>query len=449
MARTRSKPKASTAKEPTPEPPQSTAKPLPPSTNNPPKVFVLPNNTSPESRIVTLDNPANGAPSRYYFCPSKGFFEFTRIAAPKKDCKSWLITPDRASKDISQDGRANGESAAQEADTAEGLGGGYLTNKADMFLATPIDLLFLILPALAPKAAAKQGDKQYFLSLEDHLDALASLSRQWKVLFSQYPSLKDKVERRMAAVCDTVTAGDETMYRVSSEKLTRVLTRKAERMCAQGLPPSMEERFIKTALEVPIMNVLRSDTFTAAPTPADTPAITDTQTTTTSTLTRTESEISTTTTVASQTTAATSFTSTTDDAAPHSALSTPPEIPHLLRLRTSLTYLTTSYLPPTLRTPITSAPDPDFTPLDTHLAALAKLRAEALALRSISDNISRKRGHDEDEGAAMEREEKKRRKEEEEKKKKSESRAVKQLKKVDTSGMRKLSSFFVKKPVAK
>ncbi|KAL5426987.1 hypothetical protein PMIN07_010004 [Paraphaeosphaeria minitans] len=428
MARTRSKPKAAATKEPTPEPPQFTAKPLPPSTSKPPNVFVLPRDTSSESRIVSIDNPANGAPSRYYFCPSKGFYEFTRIAAPKKDCKSWLITPDNASDDASKDGPGEAVTAANDTDTAAGLGGGYLTNKADMFLATPVDLLFLILPALAPKTSAKQGDKQFFLSFEDHLDKLASLSRQWKVLLSQHSNLKDKVERRVAAVCDTVTAGDETMYRLSTEKLSRVLTRKAERMCTQGLPPSIEERFIKTALEVPVMNVLRSDTFTATSTSADIPATTESQTTTASTLTRTESDSSTTTiTIESQTTAATSFT-----------------IPHLLRLRTSLTYLSSSYLPPTLHSLITSS-GPDFTTLDIHLAALQKLRAEALALRSISDNISRKRGHDDDEGAAMEREEKKRKKEDEEKKKKSESRAVKQLKKADTTGMRKLSSFFVKK----
>ncbi|KAK7192746.1 hypothetical protein DPSP01_006832 [Paraphaeosphaeria sporulosa] len=444
MARTRSKPKAAATKETTPEPPQSTAQPLPPSTSNPPKVFVLPRHTSHESRIVTLNNPANGAPSRYYFCPSKGFYEFTRIAAPKKDCKSWLITPEKTSDNVAKEQEAQAETTTGNADTEAGLGGGYLTNKADMFLATPIDLLFLILPALAPKAGAKQGDKQYFLSFEDHLDKLASLSRQWKVLLSQHPSLKDRVEQRMAAVCDTVTAGDETMYRLSTDKLTRVLTRKAERMCTQGLPPSMEERFVKTALEVPVMNVLRSDTFTTTSALADVPATTNSQATTTSTITRSESESSATITVESHTTA-TSFTSTTDDLVAKPAIHTPPEVPHLLRLRTSLTYLSSSYLPPALHPLITSSRTPDFSSLDTHLAALTKLRAEALALRSISDNISRKRGYDEDEGAAMEREEKKRKKEEEEKKKKSESRGVKQLKKVDTSGMKKLSSFFAKK----
>ena len=51
-----------------------------------------------------------------------------------------------------------------------------------------------------------------------------------------------------------------------------------------------------------------------------------------------------------------------------------------------------------------------------------------------------------DEEKIAEREEKKRKKEEEAIKKKNEGRGVKQLKKVDTSGMKKMSSFFTVKP---
>jgi hypothetical protein len=132
-------------------------------------------------------------------------------------------------------------------------------------------------------------------------------------------------------------------------------------------------------------------------------------------------------------------------------------VPGLLRLRTALTYIFNAYVPRTLHTPLqtllSSAQStlalPSFTTLDTHLTALAKLKAEAVALRSISDNISRKRGYEEDEEKAAEREEKKRKKEEEDRRKKSENRSIKQLKKVDTSGMKKLSSFFSKVPAKK
>lgn len=409
MARaTRSKPKA---KEPTPEPPVSTVKPLPTSTLNPPKLFVLPKDTTKDARIVTLDNPANGAPSRYYFCPEKGFYEFTRIAAPKKECRSWLISGEQSEN----------EEAEQEKEVR--IGRGYVNKNADMFVATPIDLLFLVLPALAPKST--KDTKQHFLAFDDYLDKLATSSRHWRALLSQHTSLKALVEKRMRALCDTVDAGDETMYRISHDKLVAILLSKAERMVAHGLPPSLEEKFIKTALEVPIMNIRREDSSLSAVSTSETTAAESTSTLST----EKDSQTSTSTTL------------TIPDSEP--SLSTPPEIPHLLRLRTSLTYLTSSYLPPSLHPALSSYPT-DFTPLTTHLAAIQKLRFEATALRSISDNISRKRAIEDDDDRVAEREEKKRKKEEEEKKKKAEGRAVKALKKVDTSGMKKMSSFFVK-----
>ena len=82
--------------------------------------------------------------------------------------------------------------------------------------------------------------------------------------------------------------------------------------------------------------------------------------------------------------------------------------------------------------------------MDKHLAHLDQLRKEAQALRSLSDNISRKRSADEDEEALEKAEAKKRKKEEDELKKKNTSRGVKQLEKADRSGMKTLSSFFGK-----
>ncbi|PVH94813.1 hypothetical protein DM02DRAFT_179895 [Periconia macrospinosa] len=438
MARTRSKPApaAATAEEleSTTEVPTATAKSVPPPDKNRPKLFLLPKDTSEDSRIVTLDNPATGAPSRYYFCPEKGFYEFTRIAAPKKDCRSWLITSEEslASKE-------SGNGLTTDSENVE-LGTGYVVQAANLFIATPIDLLFLILPVLAPKNMKET--EQHFLELFDHLEALSTASRQWKALFTQYPSLKAMIEKKMVAICDTVSVGDDTMYRISQEKLLALLLKKAERVCKNGLPPSLENKFIKTALEVPIMNIKREESSLTVV--SENP---DSQLSTTATAIDSQSSTET------VSTAATSviheevikeeFISTP-------SLVTPPEIPRLLRLRTALRYLASSYLPSTLRTSIQTLLQSsnliDFTPLDTHLAAVAKLRSEAAALRSISDNISRKRGLEEDDEKIAEREEKKRKKEEEEKKKKTESRGIKQLKKADTSGMKKMSSFFTKLP---
>ncbi|KAJ4363234.1 hypothetical protein N0V95_001137 [Ascochyta clinopodiicola] len=417
-------------KQPTPEPTPSTIKPLPAPTPNPSKLFVLPKDTSSDARIVTLDNPATSTPSRYYFCPSKGFYEFTRIAAPKKACRSWLIT--RHEDKTPQ----VGEKETIDEDNNEGLGSGYVNKNADLFLATPIDLLFLILPALAPKSAKEE--KQHFLEFDEYTDALSTSSRHWRNLLAQYPALKDMLEKRMRLVCDTVTAGDETMYRISHEKLYALLVKKAERMVANGLPPSMEEKFIKSALDVPVMSIRREESTLSAI--SDTPTATaDSQATTTTTDAESQPPTTTTTTTPDET-----------DLPSQPTLQTPPEIPHLLRLRTALTYLTTAYLPPFFASKIqtlqSTLPTPNFTPLTTHLTTLTQLKRDAAALRSISDNISRKRAVEFDEDVVAEREEKKRRKEEEERRKKGEGRGVKALKKVDVSGMKKMSAFFSVRP---
>lgn len=409
MARaTRAKP---APKEPTPEPTPSTTKPLPKATSNPPKLFVLPRDASNDARIVTLDNPATSTPSRYYFCPSKGFYEFTRIAAPKKACRSWLITSQDAKDTQRDDQKQQEEGKEAEDETETGLGSGYVTKNADLFLATPVDLLFLILPALAPKSAKEE--KQHFLALDDYTDMLSASSRHWKTLLAQYPSLKGMLEKKMRSLCDTVDAGDETMYRISYSNLVSLLVKKAERMVKTGLPPSMEEKFVKSALDIPVMSIRREDA--------------EGQTTTT--------------------------TQDDTDTPAKPTLHTPPGIPHLLRLKTALSYLTSAYLPPTLQSLVSihlaTSSTPDFAPLTAHLSAIAGLKAEAAALRSISDNISRKRQFETDEDRIAEREEKKRRKEEEERKKKSESLGVKKLRKVDTSGMKKMSAFFSAKPKAR
>lgn len=434
MARaTRSKP---APKEPTPEPATSSTKPLPKATPNPPKLFVLPKDTSSDARIVTLDNPATSAPSRYFFCPSKGFYEFTRIAAPKKACRSWLITSQDARTAEGDGLQHKQEEGEKEEDTETGLGNGYVTKNADLFVATPIDLLFLILPALASKSAKEE--KQHFLALDDYTDMLSSSSGHWRTLLAQNPSLTTMLEKKLRSLCDTVDAGDEKMYRMSQAKLLSALLKKAERMVKIGLPPSLEDKFVKSALDVPVMSIRREESSLSAVSESGTSTpIGDSQASTTDAQSQ-----------------ATDLTTPDEAEIPSKpTLETPEGIPHLLRLRTVLNYLTSSYLPPTLQsiisTQLSTSTSPDFAPLTAHLASIARLKSEAAALRSISDNISRKRGFEMDEEKMAEREEKKRKKEEEERRKKTESLGVKKLRKVDTSGMKKMSAFFSVKPKAK
>ncbi len=262
----------------------------------------------------------------------------------------------------------------------------------------------------------------------------------------------------MAVVCDNVEAADEKMYRLSLDMLLQEFVAKAERMVQRGLPASLEEKFVRKALEVPMMGVKREDSsFSVDAKPTGEEASKDAE----DGLGTPSESMDSSLTLNSQTTQSTAATSFSEempiDSNPVTVtppISAPEGIPHLLRLRTALSYLFSSYLPvhveSTLNTMLTSQKSPiDFTPLDAHLLHLSTLRAEALASRSLSD-FSRKRSMNEDDEFTGDRAEKKRKKEEEERKKKlGESRGVRDLKKVDVSGMKKMSDFFGKGAIKK
>ena len=241
----------------------------------------------------------------------------------------------------------------------------------------------------------------------------------------------------MGAICDTVDAG-ETMFRLSDDKLVQELLSKAERMAIHGLPPSLEERFVRRALELPILNVERECTSTSNA--FQTNGVGPTQE-------GAESQLSGVTTAISSASISSSILSLATEPAANESDSLD-KFTGLLRIRTALSFMLSSYLPPHLSGRVeeilTSIKSPkDFTPLVSRLEHIADLRAEALALRSFSD-FSRKRDMPDDE-ASQARAEKKRKIEEEEKKMKAgQSRAVRELTKVNTSGMKKMSDFFGK-----
>lgn len=256
------------------------------------------------------------------------------------------------------------------------------------------------------------------------------------------------MEHRLGAVCDTVAAGDEDMYRLNDEKLLRELVWKAKTMIAKGLPASMEQRFIRKALETPLMGVKHEETSVSDVTMSQDEA----QTSGSIVSEAVDSQAST----ASGDSTASAPSTSTEVTVPEDITPTvnASELYHLLRLRTALSYLISSYVPPAIAQSLTTLISSgncqvDFKVLDDRLAKIAKMRAEALASRSLGD-FSRKRSMYEDDDAAEIRAEKKRKKEEEEKKKKaSESRGIKDLKKVDTKGMKKMSDFFGKAAAAK
>ena len=415
---------------------------------HPPRVFVLPKNASPGACVCTLAHPRTLTPSRYYFDPDKGLYEFTRIAAPKSSCRSWLIgrrTRLVSQKDNPPLGKAptpaeKSKPAIAEADDRP-ISDGYTVKNAEILIATPIDPLFLLLPSFVHKSSAKSPtSERLFLSADDLLEKFSEKSRHFSHI-SDHRLIRLSVEQRMRAVCNTVDAGDEEMYRLSDEKLLHELMQKARTMVAKGLPASMEEHFIRKTLEAPVMVVRHDETSVSEATVSRN---------------KTPTSESTLSEAIDSDSMASAFSIVTETTPPENI--TPAiiasELYHLLRLRTALSYVMSNYVPPaiakTLNTLILSGKSQvDFRLLDEHLTGLAKMRAEALASRSIGD-FTRKRSMYEDDHAAETRAEKNRKKEEEDKRKKAgESRGVKDLKKVDTKGMKKMSDFFGKAAAAK
>ncbi|KAI1633495.1 ribonuclease H2, subunit B [Biscogniauxia mediterranea] len=461
MARTRSKGGAATNSKNSTESSSTSSKSksryvLPAESTNPPGIFILPKKATKEARIVSLLNPRYAKPTRYLVCPETGVYEFTRIAAPKTTPRSWLVQ---------YDGKNGKEVQEKSGDKAEF--GVHITKGADLFVATPIDPIFLLLPAFIPSTSASSDSKsekqnRLFVSSDDHLDTIQQSSpHQWEIL--RWGKIRELFESRMAAICDTAQAGDETMFRFSEDKLLAELLAKARRMSEGPLPKSMEDKFVTKTLEAPVLGVKRAAVLQPE---TETEAEKETEETATVSASA-ESGISTPKEVdsaESQTSGESTETAATSasEASAAAAAAVPelaptikasPEIIRLQRLRIAFQFLSSSYVAPayaaTLRQRLSSSSSSpggsgvDFAPLDAYLARVAQLRQEAAAARSVGD-YTRKRELDDEEVAA--RAEKKRRRDEEDKRKKAgESRGVRDLKKVNTSGMRKMSDFFKKK----
>lgn len=423
------------------------------------KLLILPKGTSPYARICTLSHPRTSTLCRYYFCPEKGIYEFTRIAAPKSARQSWLLGRQLCKVGDSDHvpvpvGQAEGAHilpdvpSKAEDGAPRPVSDGYIVKSPELLIATPIDSLFLVLPALYAKSNAKSSSsKGLFLSADDILETLEDNSNHFREV-SSHNRIRHLMEERMSAVCDTVDAGDETMFRLNIGKLLAELVSKARAVVNSGLPASMEAKFVSRALERPVMALKReasslsetakvSSDDTAAIESAPTISVDSQSSTTTSNWTDSEVSVATDVTIPSQLGAGQGS----------------GECLNILRLRVALSYMFSSYVPQPLvvllNALLASDASPiDFKPLDEELAVVAKMRSEALASRSLSD-FSRKRGVDDDEAAAI-RAEKKAKKEEEEKKKKAgETRGIRDLKKVDTTGMKKMSDFFGKTLAAK
>ncbi|RDA86648.1 hypothetical protein CP532_5052 [Ophiocordyceps camponoti-leonardi (nom. inval.)] len=349
-----------------------------------PKLFILPKLVTPEARLALLPNPKLGRPTRYLVCPEGGIHELKKVTAPSSSPRSWLIENRAGSSDRGlQHGGATAEPDAQ------------VIANPDLYMATAVDPLFLILPALVDDESPSH--KRLFLSSDDYLDRLPDESSHLSEIL-RWRSTRALFENRMATVCDTVKAGDEAMFRLNEEKLLSTILEKAKKMGEGCLPPSMEDKFVRRVLEKP---VLLQNTEAAGCEGNEASDVVD------------------------------------------NAAEAPSDVANLQRLRVSFGFICSNYLAPRLadklQLQLKSSPSVDFAALDEYLINVARLRAEAAELNSLA-NLSRKRLNDDEEDDA--RAEKKRKLEEDKKRKANESRGVRELRKVNTSGMKKLSHFF-------
>ncbi|SPO05049.1 uncharacterized protein DNG_07734 [Cephalotrichum gorgonifer] len=409
---------------------------LPAQATSSPKLFVLPRAATRDAKVVTLPNPRYAKPTRYLACPETGLYEFTRISAPKTTPRSFLIETPVPTQD--------GEQMAQGSPRVDG----QVVAGADLYIATPIDPLFLLIPALtAPEPKAKR----MFVTSDDHFDKLPEEASHLSTVLS-VENIRKLFEARMRCVCDTVQAGGETMFRINEGKLLGEILQKARRMAEGSLPLSMKEKFVTKALEAPILSQRRLPVRPTEPASADdstsTPAASTPKTESEDSQASTDATESSTSVESQASTAPTSISEGPGEDTVKAAIEASEEVVALQQLKVAFDFIRASYLPPEISKRLAemlkdeTLSGASFAPLEGYLAQLAKLRADAMASRSVGD-YSKKHSRDEEEDDA--REAKKRKAEEEKKKKALESRGVRELKKVNTTGMRKMSDFFKKK----
>ncbi|KAG5983812.1 hypothetical protein E4U55_007044 [Claviceps digitariae] len=439
MPRTRST--KSTTKPPTEEPPSDVLSKhtLESRQGSPQHVFILPKAAAPDARIVSLPHPRSGRPSRYLFCPESGIHEFTKICAPRHAPTSWLIETNNPGSDDDATGDDDKETCKRTEIISNGA----------MYVATKIDPLFLVLPSLVDGKVDKGSEekKRLFLTSDDHFDKLPNEDSHFSDIL-RCSKTRSLIESRMEVVCDTVDAGDEKMFRLSEKKLLATIIEKAKRMGEGGLPPTMEEKFVKRTLEAPVLLSRKVPVPQRSPSnPEDVPDSGDSTPVTDSRASQLTAVTDSNSSSASHlSTAATSFVEEVEgNEVASAALQASPEVVALQRLRVAFDFLCSRYIPSSaaelLRKQLTQAEESsvDFAPLNKYMASLAEIRAEALAASSLAD-YSSKRLRDEEQDEI--RQEKKRKLEEEKKRKANESRGVRDLKKVNTKGMMKLSHFF-------
>ncbi|KAI1628702.1 ribonuclease H2, subunit B [Exophiala viscosa] len=397
--------------------------------------FIIPRDTSGRARFVLLKHPRDSSIRRFLFSPEKGLYEFTKLSTTSTDPRSLFFDGSEQEKDIT------GSAVATEQPN-ETFGPGYISRSAEIFVATAFDVAFLLIPLVLPVKA--QSGRMLFQPLDDIFEQHVENDKHLRYILENG---RDVVETAMSRFCDTMEAGDEQMYRPNEDQTLRMLLQKVDSAIEKGLPPSMEEKFVARALEAPVLSVKREDTIIS--------------TTRSESLAQEENDAASDSFDSQSTSASSAPSAVFSEVSVASSVSTVVSISEtvskeLIDLRKQsmiLDFILASYLPTSiadrLKARLSAKDSPiNLAPLEEHMKSLAALRAEAMASRSIGD-FSRKRGLDDEETADFRAEKKRKQEEEDRKKKLSESRGVRDLKKVNVSGMKKMSDFFGKKPVAK
>jgi len=402
------------------------------------KLFILPKNAPSAARFLFLKHPHDGIRRRFYFCPINGLYEFKKVNATPTDPRSILFgypigNPPTNTAQAQEPADMSKEEEADcrpqhNAGTVD-VASGYVNQAAEVFVATPVDMVFILIPLLSTEGLSTKSNtgKALFQPLDDLLDKFLEEDQHLRYILEQGRHI---LESAAAKLCDIVEAGDEKMFRLNNDKLFKTILEKAQTAAQRRLPSSLEEKFVKRTLEKPVLSVKREESSLSVSTESNVDSLGGSFGTG-------DSQCS----VASEASLTTTAAGKEDEVIPN-------DIINLQRIRITWSFIASSYLPDQLGDKLTgllSSPlcPVDFVPLEAYLNNLENLRAEVLASRSLS-SFGLKRGLDSD-TASEARAEKKRRQEEDEKRKKAgESRGVRDLKKVDVSGMKKMSAFFKK-----
>ncbi|KAG0634210.1 ribonuclease H2, subunit B [Tuber brumale] len=381
------------------------------SPTKPPHIILLPSTVpSTDLKIITLPHPRTLVPTRYLVHPTQGLQEITKLTAPTSTPHSWLLAP-----------------PSKLSSPPKWLGNGQILQDGSMYICTPMDPLFVLLPRLFPAGAANAVNR--FLPVDDLLEeATKGEEGDWELVVKS-----DVTERRLAAVCESVDVGDEKAYKPSQEKLLKVLHGKCVRMAKGGLPATMEDEFVRKRLARPVAEILAEEAGEKKGTGnvkesddnvGERGGVDDTEAITMG--------------------AEALLTPLGSQATRPRLTEASREISDLLRIRVASEFISSSYLSVSLEEVLSDRlqKSHDFTPLDGYLAELVKIRQEATAARL--DDYTLKRSHENDE-EIVDRKRKKKEVEAAEKKKRSVSRATKELQLVDKKGMPKLTTFFKKK----